>query len=226
VRDAADRVARAPDVTLLPPTSLDATSRKAATLDRVRLPYGVIAGESLDIAISGGQRIGLTGENGSGKSTLFNTIAGRLAPAGGSVRVHVPMAFLDQQLTLLDARQSPLEQLLAANPGAPQADLRTRLALIGLAEEAALQPVGNLSGGERLKTALAYVLYRDDPAELLLLDEPTNHLDLRSLEALEQTLQDYRGALLVASHDRVFLDRIGLQYRIELAEGRWLMTHW
>jgi ATPase subunit of ABC transporter with duplicated ATPase domains len=132
----------------------------------------------------------------------------------------VPTAFLDQQLGLLDPQASALEQLQASNPSASQADLCTRLALLGLAGGAALKPSARLSGGERLKAALACVVYAEHPAGLLLLDEPTNHLDLRSLDALERMLCQYRGALVLVSHDRVFLDRVALDARIELgADG-------
>ena len=71
-------------------------------------------------------------------------------------------------------------------------------------------PSGTLSGGERLKAALACVLYADTPPQLLLLDEPSNHLDLPSLQALEQLLTGYQGALLVVSHDTAFLQALGL----------------
>lgn len=83
-----------------------------------------------------------------------------------------------------------------------------------------MKPCSQLSGGERLKAALACVVYAEHPAELLLLDEPTNHLDLHSIEALEQMLVQYRGALVIVSHDRVFLEAMALDCRIELtADG-------
>jgi ATPase subunit of ABC transporter with duplicated ATPase domains len=104
--------------------------------------------------------------------------------------------------------------------------MRTRLALLGLSGDAALKTATELSGGERLKAALALALYREQPAELLLLDEPTNHLDLRSLEALEQMLLQYRGALMIVSHDHVFLDRIALDRRLEVTGQGWQLTPW
>ena len=87
-------------------------------------------------------------------------------------------------------------------------------------------PAGALSGGERLKAALACVLYAAEPAQLLLLDEPDNHLDLPSKEALEQMLRAYPGALLVVSHDATFLDRLALDTRLQAGSGGWSASPW
>jgi ATPase subunit of ABC transporter with duplicated ATPase domains len=89
-----------------------------------------------------------------------------------------------------------LEQMLAANRTATEGDLRMRLAQLGLDAQKVVVPSGSLSGGERLKAALACVLYADPPAQLLLLDEPSNHLDLPSVQALEIMLRSYEGALV------------------------------
>ena len=218
VRDAAEQVREDLDIALLSPATTAAAQRKAATLEGLRLPHGAASGHRLDLTIGGRQRIGVEGANGSGKSTLLKVLAGTLPPAAGRCDVHVRAAFLDQQMALLDPNAPVLEQLLAADPAAIESDMRTRLALLGLAGDAALKPSGRLSGGERLKAALACVIYAEHPAELLLLDEPTNHLDLRSIEAVERMLLQYGGALMVVSHDRVFLDGLALDARLELTE--------
>ncbi len=217
VREAAAQVREDQDIALLAPAGTLAAPRKAATLESMQLPFGIAKEQRLDLVIGGRQRLGVTGANGSGKSTLLKVLAGLIPPAAGRCEVHVPMAFLDQQLGLLDPHASALEQLLASNPSAIQAEMRTRLALLGLAGDAALKPSAWLSGGERLKAALACVVYAEHPAGLLLLDEPTNHLDLRSLDALEQMLLQYRGALIIASHDWGFLDRIILSHRLDMS---------
>lgn len=84
-----------------------------------------------------------------------------------------------------------------------------------------MAPSGALSGGERLKAALACALYADPPAQLLLLDEPSNHLDLPSLHALETMLRGYRGALVVVSHDDAFMDSLELTHRLTATAAGW-----
>jgi ATPase subunit of ABC transporter with duplicated ATPase domains len=99
--------------------------------------------------------------------------------------------------------------------------LRTRLAQLGLGADRILLQSGLLSGGERLKGALACVLYADEPAQLLLLDEPGNHLDLAAMQALETMLCQYEGALVVVSHDPVLLANIALTDCLEAAVDGW-----
>ena len=114
-------------------------------------------------------------------------------------------ALLDQSLSSLPAQATALSLLRDARPDAGDADARTRLALLGLDAERSLRPLSTLSGGERLKAALAAVLYAHAPPQLLLLDEPGNHLDLPSLAALEQMLSQFRGTLMLVSHDPALL---------------------
>ena len=221
VREAAQRVDDAAAVALFAPMPDSAAQRTAVTLERLHLRHGAAAAHPLDLIVGGRQRIGVCGDNGSGKSTLLKTLAGELAPLRGHCRVHVPFAHLDQHLHALHPEHSPLQHLHAAHPAAAESELRTRLALIGLAGDAALAPSARLSGGERLKAALACALYRSEPAELLLLDEPTNHLDLASIEALERMLQQYRGALIVVSHDAAFMERLNLDLRLHAEADGW-----
>ena len=200
--------------------------RRAAVLDQLVLPYGLAAGRPLDLVVTGGQRIGLAGANGSGKSTLLKLLSGQLAPVHGACALQVPVAYLGQRLELLDAQQPLLQQLLALQTQANEAELRSRLALLGLDSAAVARPTGQLSGGERLKAALACALYREQPAGLLLLDEPSNHLDMYSLQALEQMLRQYRGALVVVSHDAAFLAQLGLDTRLEIGAEGWRVRPW
>lgn len=99
--------------------------------------------------------------------------------------------------------------------------MRTQLAQLGLDAGLAAAPLVSLSGGERLKAALACALYAHPPADLLLLDEPTNHLDLDAVAALEAMLRQYRGALLVVSHDEAFLQALGLTDRLQATPQGW-----
>lgn len=96
-----------------------------------------------------------------------------------------------------------------------------RLAQLGLDAQKIATPSGSLSGGERLKGALACILYADSPPQLLLLDEPNNHLDLPSVQALEIMLRSYQGTLIVVSHDDSFLENLGLTDRLVATEQGW-----
>jgi ATPase subunit of ABC transporter with duplicated ATPase domains len=142
----------------------------------------------------------------------------------GVCRVTDPVAYLDQGLDILDAQFPVLGQLQAVNHTLSEGELRTRLAQLGLDAPKIAMPSGLLSGGERLKAALACVLYADTPPRLLLLDEPSNHLDLPSVQALERLLASYQGALVVASHEHAFLEQLRLtDLLVPGAEGWALM---
>ena len=119
---------------------------------------------------------------------------------------------------------SALEQLLAVNRQLGESEARTRLAQLGLDAALVTRPSAGLSGGERLKAALACVLYALPPPPLLLLDEPGNHLDLPSLQALESLLLGYRGALLVVSHDEALLRGLQLTHRLVAGEDGWRLS--
>ena len=98
-----------------------------------------------------------------------------------------------------------------------------QLAQLGLRASHIEKPCGLLSGGERLKGALALILYDESPAGLLLLDEPSNHLDLASLNALEAMLNLYQGGLVVISHDDHFLQNIKIETEIIRVNGQWIV---
>ena len=198
-----------------------AAQRRVVELDEVELPFAAPALRRISLVVGGRQRIGITGPNGSGKSTLLKLIAGEVAPLAGRVARTEACAWLDQRLGTLDPARSTIAQLLELNRSTGQDRLRTYLAQVGLDAHKVAQPTGQLSGGERLKAALACALYADPPARLLLLDEPGNHLDLASLAALETMLNGYAGALIVVSHDEVFLERIGLTHRLEATPTGW-----
>lgn len=201
----------------LPPTGLP-PGREVLTLDGVSAGYlsdrPVISGLSLRLA--GPERVALTGPNGSGKTTLLALIAGTLVPSRGEVRLSVPVAMLDQQVAVLDPDLSIRDNFRRLHPNVDENACRASLARFMFRADAALQIVGDLSGGQRLRAGLACVLGGPTLPPFLILDEPTNHLDIESIEAVEAGLRAYDGALLVVSHDEAFLDAIGIDRRIEL----------
>ena len=210
VREAAAQVSDDLRIHLHAAPSPGVAQRRVAELDRVELPFVPEATRSISLLVTGQQRMGLLGFNGCGKSTLLKVLAGRIEPMAGVRRVTDRLAYLDQGMDMLDAQRPVLEQLQAVNHTLSEGELRTRLAQLGLDAPKIAMPSGSLSGGERLKAALACVLYADTPPQLLLLDEPSNHLDLPSVQALERLLASYQGALIVASHDQAFLDELRL----------------
>ena len=200
-----------------PPTGLP-PGKTVLSIDS--LIFGHIPGEplirGLSFDLTGPERIAITGANGSGKSTLLDLIAGTLAPWDGSAAINVPFAMFDQQVALLDRDTTIVDNFRRLNPAADENGCRAALARYMFRADAALQPVGTLSGGQLLRAALACVLGGPMPPQLLLLDEPTNHLDIDSIETIEAGLRGYDGALVVVSHDEAFLDAIGVTRRIAL----------
>jgi ATPase subunit of ABC transporter with duplicated ATPase domains len=173
--------------------------------------------EHFELRLVGPERLALVGPNGSGKTTLLQLILGDLRPTAGEVHVGVErFSCLDQRAALLDPQRSVLENFRAGNPGVSETVCRLTLARFLFRTDDVYRLAGTLSGGERLRAALACVLTGVHPPQLLLLDEPTNHLDLPSLANLEQALRLYTGALLVVSHDRTFLENVGVGRRVEL----------
>ena len=174
----------------------------------------VIKDFSLDMI--GPERVAITGPNGVGKTTLLKLLTGELEPSAGTVQIGGPMVLLDQQVGLLDRTTSILENFRRLNPESSVNDCRAVLAAFKFRNDAALQVVGTLSGGEMLRAGLACALGGTTPPMLVVLDEPTNHLDIEAVDVVEAGLRAYDGALLVISHDRAFLEAIGVERELAL----------
>ena len=171
--------------------------------------FGTPLFRDVSIQVLRGDRVGLFGPNGSGKTTLLRTLLGELRPDAGTVRfgTNVDIAYYDQQLSSVDPEVDVIEAVRPANnPNMTPAQIRDLLARFGLKGEIVFQKIGNLSGGEKSKAALARVAALN--ANVLVLDEPTNHLDLWSRASLEESLRNFEGTLLFVSHDRYFMDRV------------------
>ncbi|MEM9622839.1 MAG: ATP-binding cassette domain-containing protein [Pseudomonadota bacterium] len=153
-----------------------------------------------------GARIGVLGENGAGKSTLLKAMVGALPPQRGTLQPgsHCDIGYFAQhQLETLDVNKTALLTITHHKPNWKEQQCRDYLGGWGFSDQMITRPVKTLSGGEKARLVLA-LLAADQPA-VLVLDEPTNHLDLDMRDALAMALQEYRGAVVIVSHDRALL---------------------
>jgi len=167
--------------------------------------------QRLDFTVKAGMRVGLVGQNGSGKTTLLRLLRGDIEPTGGEIRRadRVRIVYFDQnraldpEVTLRRALAPDSDSVIYQERVIHVASWAARFLFSG---DDLNQPVGRLSGGERERVLIAQLMLQ--PADVLLLDEPTNDLDIPTLEILEESLLEYRGALVLVTHDRYMLDRI------------------
>ncbi|SDP31673.1 ATPase components of ABC transporters with duplicated ATPase domains [Actinopolyspora xinjiangensis] len=183
--------------------------RHAELCNGVRIP---------ELRLRGPERVALSGPNGGGKSTLLHTVAGLLSAEHGTAETAVPLRYLPQRHEVLDERLSLAENVARLAPEATNNEIRARLARFLFRQRRADQPVRTLSGGERVRAALAGLLLAEPAPQLLLLDEPTNNLDMAGTRRLAESLAHYEGALLVVSHDVSFLRELNITRWLWLAE--------
>jgi ABC transport system ATP-binding/permease protein len=167
--------------------------------------------QELDFILTAGMRLGLVGPNGSGKTTLLRLLRGEAAPLAGEIRRADALRVvyfdqnrpLDLDATLRRALAPDSDSVIYQDRVIHVASWAARFLFTG---EQLNQPVGRLSGGERARVLIAQLMLQ--PADVLLLDEPTNDLDIPTLEILEESLLEFRGALVLVTHDRYMLDRV------------------
>ena len=193
-------------------TATDRKTKRLVELDGVTCGFGDRnVFEDLKFVFAAGTRVGLVGPNGSGKTTLLRLLLGEVEPKAGEVRKADSLRIVYfEQLRQLDPDVS-LRRALA--PDGDSVIYQDRVIHVAswaarflFSSEQLNQPVGRLSGGERARVLIAKLML--EPADLLLLDEPTNDLDIPTLEILEESLLEFRGALVLVTHDRYLLDRV------------------
>jgi ATPase subunit of ABC transporter with duplicated ATPase domains len=184
-----------------------------AALEHAVLRRGAFELEPLELEILDAERLLLTGPNGCGKSTVIAALAGRLEPSRGRARRTACYEVAQERTTLL-AGDEPLVSATRAVAGLDEQSARAALTAIGLDAETVQRSVATLSPGERTRAELATATAAG--ARLLLLDEPTNHLDIEALEALETVLEDWPGALIVATHDARLRDALRIDRTLEI----------
>jgi ABC transport system ATP-binding/permease protein len=193
-------------------SSSDRKTKQLITLDDVSYSFGDRAlFDHIHFIITSGMRVGLVGPNGSGKTTLLRLLKGDIKPIRGKMRQadSLRIVYFDQNRVL--ESDTTLRRALA--PDSDSVIYQDRVIHVAawaarflFTGEQLNQPVGRLSGGERARVLIAQLMLQ--PADVLLLDEPTNDLDIPTLEILEESLLEYRGALVLVTHDRYMLDRV------------------
>jgi len=173
----------------------------------------------VDFALYSGDRVHITGNNGSGKSTLIRLLLSELQPTAGKVvRVPFSYAYLDQNYTQMDAGCTVEDMAERHNHNHLQEhEVKLRLNRFLFPAAAWGKRCSALSGGEKMRLYLCCLMLANQTPELFVLDEPTNNLDIASLQILTQTIKEYRGSLLVISHDGYFVNEIGVDRGVTLS---------
>lgn len=181
------------------------------------VPSNFLWGEELSFTIRQGDRILLKGRNGSGKSTVLKLLTNQLQPIEGQVANKAKsILYLDQDYSIINRGLTVLEQAELYNNGLPEDEIRRLLSRSQLGVDYWDNKCSSLSGGEKMKLAFCCLQIAAVCPDLIILDEPTNNIDLKSIQILTKTIADYRGTMIVVSHDQSFVEEIGLTVEIEL----------
>ena len=210
-----ERPAQLPEVSMKLPDSKKIRARYAISVRDLTIQYGEkTVFQKLNFFLPSGTRTVIAGPNGSGKSSLIRAILDRVP--GVSITSEASIAYLSQEQDTLNPKKTVLENVLE-DAAFPEHICRAVLDNLCMSPLDIKKPVFLLSGGERVKTALAKVLVSG--CNLLILDEPTNHIDVYTMAGLEHLLSSYDGTLLAVSHDRAFIEHVADQVYV-MKDGR------
>jgi ATPase subunit of ABC transporter with duplicated ATPase domains len=190
------------------------------TAKDVNFGYGdrLLWENGLAFQIASGERIAIKGANGSGKTTLIKMVLGELTPREGCIdRAGVKAIYIDQDYSLIGNKLSVYEQAQAYNSGVLQEhDIKIRLNRFLFTKEYWDKPCSALSGGEKMRLMLCSLTISNQAPDIIVLDEPTNNLDIQNIEILTAAINEYKGTLLVISHDEYFLKQINVEHSMDI----------
>ena len=174
--------------------------------------------KNLNFKITSGERIALKGKNGSGKTTLIKLILGNIEPQTGTVyRADNKSVYIDQDYWLIDDKLKVYEQAEQFNTSALQEhEIKIRLNRFLFTKEDWDKSCNALSGGEKMRLMLCCLTINNQSPDIIILDEPTNNLDIQNIEILTRAINEYRGTLIVVSHDETFLEQTNIERTIQL----------
>lgn len=181
-------------------------TRDMLDVNGLRIGYGTPLLPPIDLHVEGDTKLWIRGTNGIGKTTLLKTLMGQLPPLGGSFSLHPFMkaGYIEQDLLFRDREQNAMGYLSDLYPRLQPKDLREKLSKAGIKNDLCTKPLHELSGGEQVRVKLCVLMQKT--TNILILDEPTNHLDVRAKASLKKALLDYKGALILVSHEREFAE--------------------
>lgn len=163
---------------------------------------------NLTFNVERGDKLGIIGANGTGKSTLLKTLIGEIPKLAGKFTFgnQVNIAYFSQNLDNLSLNNTIIEEIANEFPALSQNEIRTLLGAFDFSGDSVFNLIGDLSGGEKVRVSLCKILY--NKPNVIILDEPTNHLDIISKKTIEKLLQEYKGTIIIVSHDRYLINNI------------------
>lgn len=162
----------------------------------------------LDLKLERGDKLGIIGKNGIGKSTLIKTIVGEIKPLSGKVVIgeNTSISYFSQKFENLNLGNTIYDEIKGEFPNMSPLETRTLLGSFNFSNDDVFKKIKDLSGGEKVRVSLCKIL--NSKPNLLVLDEPTNHLDILNKETIENLLKDYKGTLVIVSHDRYLIKNV------------------
>lgn len=184
-----------------------------------KLPAQLLWQAPISFQLKSGDRLRIEGTNGSGKTTLLKIITGQLEPQEGTLtRADFSYVYLNQEYSIIDDRNSILEQAYAFNSrNLPEHEIKIILNRYLFPAPEWDKSCRKLSGGEKMRLAFCCLMISNNTPDMFILDEPTNNLDIQSIEIITNTIKKYTGTVIAISHDNYFIREIGVNQRIALS---------